>query len=141
MQGRPKLFTSYAADAAIFPTTTQKWLAGGFALILLIMPFDIPGISGPVPRAFPEIWPIIGNRFTILGQIPIINEGIPFVRFLGDPAWLRPMTEVFIFIVAALGLNLLAGVAGQVSLGHAFFMGAGACTAAVVGGDGGGQFW
>ena len=141
MQGRPKLFTSYAADAAIFPTTTQKWLAGGFALILLIMPFDIPGISGPVPRAFPESWPIIGNRFTILGQIPIINEGIPFVRFLGDPAWLRPMTEVFIFIVAALGLNLLAGVAGQVSLGHAFFMGAGACTAAVVGGDGGGQFW
>ena len=29
MQGRPKLFTSYEADAAIFPTTLQKWLVGG----------------------------------------------------------------------------------------------------------------
>lgn len=141
MRGRPKLFTSYDADAAILPTTVQRWLAGGFILILFLMPFDIPGISGPVPRAFPESWPILGNRFTILGQIPILQDGIPFVRFLGDPNWIRPMTEVFIFVVAALGLNLLAGVAGQVSLGHAFFMGAGASTAAVLGGEGGGQFW
>ena len=76
----------------------------------------------------------IRDRFTILGQIPILNDGLPFARFLGDNAWLRPMTEVFIFAVAALGLNILAGVAGQVSLGHAFFMGAGACTAVVLGG-------
>ena len=135
MQGRPKLFTSYEADASIFPTNLQRGLVATFILILLLMPFDIPGISGPVPRAFPESWPIIGNRFTILGQIPILKDGIPFVRFLGDPAWLRPMTEVFIFAVAALGLNILAGMAGQVSLGHAFFMGAGACTAVVLGGS------
>ncbi len=134
MQGRPKLFTSYEADASIFPTNLQRGLIATLILILLLMPFEIPFISGPVPRAFPESWPIIGNRFTILGQIPILNDGLPFARFLGDNAWLRPMTEVFIFAVAALGLNILAGVAGQVSLGHAFFMGAGACTAVVLGG-------
>lgn len=141
MRGRPKLFTSYAADAAIFPSRLQKWLVGGFILLLLLMPFDIPFISGPVPRVFPEDWAVVGGRYTVLGQIPIFNDGLPFVRFLGDSNWLRPMTEVFIFGVAALGLNILAGVAGQVSLGHAFFMGAGACTAAVLGGEEGGRFW
>lgn len=141
MRGRPKLFTSYEADAAILPTSMQRWLVGIGVVILFLMPFDIPFISGPVPRAFPDDWAVIGGRYTILGQIPIFNDGLPFVRFLGDGNWLRPMTEVFIFAIAALGLNILAGVAGQVSLGHAFFMGAGACTAAVLGGDEGGQFW
>lgn len=141
MRGRPKLFTSYQADAAIFPTSMQKWMVGGLLLILFLMPFEIPFISGPVPRAFPESWPLIGDRFTVLGQIPILKDGIPLVRFLGDNSWIRPMTEVLIFAIAALGLNILAGVAGQVSLGHAFFMGAGACTAAVLGGEEGGKFW
>jgi len=134
MRGRPKLFTSYEADAAIFPTQMQKWMVGIGILILFLMPFEIPLISGPVPRAFPETWPLIGDRYTVLGQIPVLKNGIPPLRFLGDAGWIRPMTEVFIFAIAALGLNLLAGVAGQVSLGHAFFMGMGAVTAAVLGG-------
>ena len=54
--------------------------------------------------------------------------------YLGDGDWLRP-TPAVIFAIAALGLNLLTGVAGQVSLGHAFFMGVGAYTGAVLGGD------
>jgi branched-chain amino acid transport system permease protein len=37
--------------------------------------------------------------------------------------------------IAAIGLNLLSGNAGQVSLGHPFFIGVGVYTAAVVGGD------
>lgn len=37
--------------------------------------------------------------------------------------------------VGAIGLNLVTGYAGQVSLGHAFFIGIGAYTAAVLGGD------
>ena len=41
------------------------------------------------------------------------------------------LTQAVIFAIAALGLNLLTGVAGQVSLGHAFFMGVGAYTAVV----------
>lgn len=37
--------------------------------------------------------------------------------------------------VGAIGLNLVTGYAGQVSLGHAFFIGLGAYTASVIGGD------
>lgn len=36
--------------------------------------------------------------------------------------------------IGALGLNIVTGVAGQVSLGHAFFLGLGAYTAAILGG-------
>lgn len=136
MRGRPKLFTSYESDASIFPTMTQKVLVGIGVVILFLMPFEIPFVSAAVPRAFPDDWPIIGGRFTILGQIPILKDGLPFVRFLGDGNWLRPMTEVFIIAIAALGLNILSGVAGQVSLGHSFFMGVGAFTAAVLGAEG-----
>src|SRR6516164_8201869 len=38
---------------------------------------------------------------------------------------------VFIYALAALGLNLLMGFAGQVSLGHAGFMGIGAYAVAI----------
>lgn len=37
--------------------------------------------------------------------------------------------------IGAIGLNLVTGYAGQVSLGHAFFIGLGAYTAAVLGGE------
>ena len=37
--------------------------------------------------------------------------------------------------IGAIGLNLVTGYAGQVSLGHAFFLGIGAFTAAVLSGD------
>lgn len=38
-------------------------------------------------------------------------------------------------VIGAIGLNLVTGYAGQVSLGHAFFIGLGAYTAALLGGD------
>ena len=45
--------------------------------------------------------------------------------------YLRIATLVFIFALAVLGLNLLMGFAGQVSLGHAGFFGIGAYAVAV----------
>jgi branched-chain amino acid transport system permease protein len=41
----------------------------------------------------------------------------------------------FGFAIGALGLNIVTGLAGQVSLGHAFFLGVGAYTAAAISGD------
>lgn len=41
----------------------------------------------------------------------------------------------FIAAIGAVGLNLVTGYAGQVSLGHAFFLGVGAYTAAALSGD------
>ncbi len=58
---------------------------------------------------------------------------IPGLRWASSSSWLKVFTDVSIVLIAALGLNLLTGLAGQVSLGHAFFMGVGAYTAAILG--------
>ncbi|MCZ6738897.1 MAG: hypothetical protein O7C01_03870 [Actinobacteria bacterium] len=60
---------------------------------------------------------------------------LPGLHFLGENDWLRLLSTVAIFVIGALGLNILLGLAGQVSLGHAFFMGVGAYVAAVLGSD------
>jgi len=68
----------------------------------------------------------------VLVSIPF--QVIPVLSFLGQDDWLRLLVTTGIFVIGALGLNLLTGLAGQVSLGHAFFMGVGAYTAAWLGG-------
>jgi len=110
--GRPNLHTNYQSESAILPTWTQRIMMALFTAVLLLLPF----------------------------QLPIINQ-IPFVRFLGDSDWLRLTTSALIFAIAALGLNLLTGIAGQVSLGHSFFMGVGAYAAVYLGGDANGTLW
>lgn len=52
-----------------------------------------------------------------------------------DDFWLSVLTFTAIAAIGAIGLNLLTGFAGQVSLGHAFFLGLGAYAAGVLGGD------
>jgi branched-chain amino acid transport system permease protein len=54
--------------------------------------------------------------------------------YLGDPG-LRVLTLCGIYAIGAIGLNLLTGYTGQISLGHAFFVGTGAYTAAYFGGQ------
>jgi branched-chain amino acid transport system permease protein len=55
--------------------------------------------------------------------------------FLSNAFWLSVLDYAGIAAIGAIGLNLLTGYTGQVSLGHAFFIGAGAYVAAGVGGD------
>jgi len=62
---------------------------------------------------------------------------VPGLKFLGDSDWMTLLGLVAIFAIGALGLHILSGLGGQVSLGHAFFMGLGAYTAAVLGGESG----
>jgi branched-chain amino acid transport system permease protein len=45
------------------------------------------------------------------------------------------LATVFIYAIGGLGLNIVTGYAGQVSLGHAFFIGLGAFTAAWAGNE------
>lgn len=63
-------------------------------------------------------------------------SGISLLTFFGE----RAFTNMLIFCIAALGINILVGVTGQVSLGHAFFMGVGAYAAVVLGGEGSSNF-
>jgi branched-chain amino acid transport system permease protein len=57
---------------------------------------------------------------------------LPF--FLSREMNLR-MSVVFAAAIGAIGLNIVSGYAGQISLGHAFFIGLGAYTGAVISGD------
>jgi branched-chain amino acid transport system permease protein len=57
------------------------------------------------------------------------------VPFMVTDDLLLVLTLGMISAVGAIGLNLVTGYAGQVSLGHAFFIGLGAYTGAVLGGD------
>ena len=72
--------------------------------------------------------------FLVLAALAPIASSIPFYPdFLGHNDWMKLLSHVAIFGIGALGINLLTGVAGQVSLGHAFFMGLGAYVAVVFG--------
>lgn len=68
---------------------------------------------------------VLGN--TMAGVVP--------AWLLGN-RWLDPVTLLIPYAIAALGYNILTGVTGQVSLGHAFFMGSGAYAAVSLGGEG-----
>ncbi len=112
MRGRPLLYTSYQADQAMLNTTTKRVFALLFFLFLLAVPlFRLGSIGGGVDP----------------------SGSLPGPDFLAGDDWLRLLGSVFIFAIAGLGLNILTGLAGQISLGNAFFMGLGAYVAASLG--------
>jgi branched-chain amino acid transport system permease protein len=67
-----------------------------------------------------------------LAALGIVALMLPFLL---SRHWLSTAVFVLIAALGALGLNVLSGYAGQVSLGHSFFLGVGAYTAGVLGGD------
>jgi branched-chain amino acid transport system permease protein len=81
----------------------------------------------------------MGVLLVIMVLLPF--HALPFFGFLGDSGWLILIDKMLVFAIAALGLNLLTGVAGQVSLGHSFFMAVGAYTAVLLGGVSGNTIW
>lgn len=98
-RGRASLYTSYAADQAIWNTPAKRWWSGFLLVTVVAAPF------------------LIAADLTYL------------------------LTMAVIYAIGGIGLNILTGYAGQVSLGHAFFMGIGAYTAAIVGGSPGSIVW
>jgi ABC-type branched-subunit amino acid transport system permease subunit len=66
---------------------------------------------------------LVGLGFVALLVLPLLVQGT-YYRFLG--------IIVFIYGIVAIGLNILAGYAGQLSLGHAALMAMGAYTTAIL---------
>ncbi|MGZ3600872.1 MAG: branched-chain amino acid ABC transporter permease [Ktedonobacterales bacterium] len=67
--------------------------------------------------------------------VPYIALALAIGFFLiGSDQWMSIANYMMIYAIATLGLNVLSGYAGQVSLGLAFFMAVGAYTAAWLGG-------
>ena len=67
-----------------------------------------------------------------LALLAVAAVATPFIL---DDFWLSVLTFTAIGAIGAIGLNLLTGFTGQVSLGHAFFVGVGAYSAGYLGGN------
>lgn len=64
-----------------------------------------------------------------LGLIVVVLVGAPFVL---SPFWLTVANQIGIAVVGAIGLNILTGHTGLISLGQGAFLGVGAYTTAIL---------
>lgn len=83
------------------------------------------------------LWNTPAKAWWTIGLVVLVAAA-PFL-IAADLVYLLSMAMVY--AIGGIGLNLLTGYAGQVSLGHAFFLGLGAYTGAVFGGTGGTTTW
>jgi branched-chain amino acid transport system permease protein len=74
----------------------------------------------------------VNSRVLVLAGVAALAVMLPFAL---NAAQLSTATFVVIAAIGATGLNILTGYAGQISLGHAAFLGVGAYTGAVLGAD------
>ena len=76
-------------------------------------------------QLFPDLWHKIGLAVGILFLVVF--------GFTANDHWLNVGNLALISVVGALGLMVLTGFAGQISLGHAAFLALGAYTVAILG--------
>ena len=82
-----------------------------------------------------------GQWFCLLAGLAVLVI-LPFLLLWSDSTrWLTFLNMTFITIIAVLGLNIITGMAGQVSLGHAAFIMLGAFLAAAFMVQLGWSFW
>src|SRR5688500_132302 len=74
------------------------------------------------------------RRVAILAALVLVAVGAEFALpvIIPDTAWRVLVTQALVSVVVALSLNVINGMAGQFSIGHAGFVGIGAYTGAVV---------
>lgn len=72
-----------------------------------------------------------GKKKILYGLIGVFAVALPFL-LAGEPYILRTSIIVLLYIVLALSLNLVLGLAGQLSIGHAAFYALGAYTTAIL---------
>jgi branched-chain amino acid transport system permease protein len=97
-------------------------------------------LNAAPPGDTPDLAPSIGARgwFASAKNRTLLISGalvLALVYLFGGDNWLLILNVTMIAAIATLGLNVLSGYAGQISLGITFFMGLGAYTAAWLGGS------
>jgi branched-chain amino acid transport system permease protein len=106
-----------------------------------------PRASGPAyhrPRRLsgrPQFYRSYAQELALFNTLPklvwvgvIVLAGFLMPWVLTD-SMLQTLAIALAYTIGALGLNIVTGLAGQVSLGHAFFLGVGAYTASAISGD------
>jgi branched-chain amino acid transport system permease protein len=86
-------------------------------------------------RSYEQDLRLFGSPMSKVGLGLMLATLLVLPTVVRDDFWLSVLIYSGITAIGAIGLNLLTGFCGQISLGHAFFIGAGAYTAAVIGGD------
>jgi len=71
----------------------------------------------------------VGARVALVAVVALVAWYIP--RYY-EPFRVEQFSRVLVFAIAVLGLNLLTGFGGQISLGHSAFFGVGAYTTAIL---------
>ena len=75
-------------------------------------------------RADQQIFPIAQDRFFVLGLIALAAVAVPMLA--SDYALKAILVPFLILSLAAIGVNILVGYCGQISLGSGAFMAVGA---------------
>ncbi|PAY23773.1 branched-chain amino acid ABC transporter permease [Dietzia natronolimnaea] len=93
------------------------------------------------PRGRPELYSsyrqeqaLFNTRAKALGAAVLLVVAVLLPLNVSDDV-LRILGLGLVLAIGGIGLNLITGYAGQISLGHAFFVGVGAYTASVVAGN------
>jgi ABC-type branched-subunit amino acid transport system permease subunit len=77
-------------------------------------------------------WTILVGMLLVAITLPILASIPPFTLAQPTNAWIDGFTNAGVFVMLALGLNLVVGVAGLLDLGYAAFFAIGAYTYAYV---------
>jgi branched-chain amino acid transport system permease protein len=80
------------------------------------------------------LWPQIPRPVFIARVVigTVMAVAALYAPFYFDPVYNRLLSQAIYLAIAAMGLNLLTGFNGQVSIGHGFFYGVGAFTSAIL---------
>lgn len=99
-----------------------------------------PDVEGSRLRGRPDLYTAYKQDMALLNTPAKRNAVVLLVAATVFAVFVLPndlvvlLSTAFVLCIGAIGLNLVTGYAGQVSLGHAFFVGIGAYTAAVISG-------
>lgn len=94
-------------------------------------PEDVaPAPAGETPGLWPALpRPVLTARI-VIGVV--LAAAALYAPFYFQPAMNRVLSQAIYIAIAAMGLNLLTGFNGQVSIGHGAFYGVGAFTSAIL---------
>ncbi len=82
----------------------------------------------------PSLWPLVPRPVLVVRIVigVVLAAAALYAPFYFQPEMNRVLSQAIYLAIAAMGLNLLTGFNGQVSIGHGAFFGVGAFTSAIL---------